>query len=359
MTLRFVEGFDHLAVASPNFGDFITTGKWTAFGNNAASVITQATGRYGAPGTYLRVTGGGFIAGYLDKLNLPNMTTMVVGFAYRTNFVTSTPGYFLDSGVAQISFQTTGTNQLAVYRGDIGTLLGTTTTVIPLNTWVYLEFRVLIDPSVGTVDIRQDGVSILSLTGLNTRSTANSFVNGFRIGYNHNGSAGQNQDWDDLYCLDTTGSVNNNFLGEVRIATIYPTGSSADGLPHTQWTPNTGNNFAAVNQTTPDGDTTYVSDATVGHIDTYAFGDLPVAASTIFGIQYNVVARKDDVGIRQIAPVYRRPSAGGADFVGATGVNLTSVYTDQTSIVELNPDTASAWTPAAVNAAEFGIETVA
>jgi hypothetical protein len=129
-----------------------------------------------------------------------------------------------------------------------------------------------------------------------------------------------------------------------------PNGAGA----HSAWTPNGATpNYACVDETTADGDTTYVSDSTPGDIDTYAFADVD-ASATVYGVQTNLYARKDDAGTRQIAPVVRQ---SGTDYVGTT-VTLGSSYSFYSQIYNQDP-TAADWTAAHVNADEFGVKEIA
>ena len=98
---------------------------------------------------------------------------------------------------------------------------------------------------------------------------------------------------------DTGGSANNDFLGDVRVETLFPT---ADGA-NTAWTPSAaGSHFNKVNEATgtfPDGDTTYVADATPGDRDTYVMSDLAAAAGNVYGVRAKIhVARTTPAPVR-------------------------------------------------------------
>ncbi len=232
-----------------------------------------------------------------------------------------------------------------------GTTIATGTTTLLDNTWYYVEVKGFINGASGTCEVHLNGVAgeIASTTG-NFGSTA---IDNRVFNEDNN----INADFDDFYLCDSTGSApNNTFLGDIGIETAFP---SADGA-HTDWAPNTGTaHWSLVNESTggtfPDGDTTYVSDSTVGHRDSYAFGDLPSLAGTVFGVKTLVYARKDDAGTRQIAAVSR---PGTADRDGST-VTLTTSYVYYGEMRETNPDTGGTWTVSSVNGSEFGIKEVA
>ena len=101
-----------------------------------------------------------------------------------------------------------------------------------------------------------------------------------RIGFFSN-DGGAIPYFDDLYVCDGSGSVNNDFLGDVRVVTVRPNGAGGS----TQWTPDSGSNYARVNETISGEDSNYVEDGTSGHEDRYAYGDL----SGVLGIKGLVI----------------------------------------------------------------------
>jgi hypothetical protein len=285
-------------------------------------------------------------------LTLTAQQTRVVGFAFLFNNPTISAGttlcQFTDSGTNQVDVRLTATGQLQVTRN--GTQLGiSSANVIVGFTWYYIEFKSKIDPTVGTYEVRVNGVTVVSGTGANTRNTANSSANGVTMGFFANT---QGQFVDDLYILNTLGSVNNDFLGECRILLKAPTGDGAS----TQWAPSTGvNHWANVDDNPPNDDTDYNSDANVGDIDLYTY---PAVAPTglIAGVQTVMCVRKDDAGTRQLSEVCR---SGGTNFVGSGVFTMLSTYLMFREIRETDPATGIAWTQSGVNNAQFGAKVIA
>jgi hypothetical protein len=219
------------------------------------------------------------------------------------------------------------------------------------NIFSYLEFKVLIDPTVGTVDIRKDGVSILSLTGKNTRTTASSTWNEIAICACAPPTGGAaTWTYDDIYILDSSGATSNNFLGDVRVDVRLVNGAG----DLTAWTPDSGSNFARVNEATFDGDTSYVSAATINAIDTYTTAAQPVSGAQILAIQANLMTKKVDAGTVGIKPVVR---ISGVNYLG-TEQNPTAGYTDVRQIYDTNPATSVAWVDGDIGPglAQFGID---
>jgi hypothetical protein len=166
--------------------------------------------------------------------------------------------------------------------------------------------------------------------------------------------------FDDLYLLDSsTGTGSSGFIGDRRVLTQLPTGNSGDTTGHDQWsqTGGTGGNYwTSVNDNPHDGDTSYVSSGTINQIENFTHAALPAAITAITAVQYNLEARKDDVGNRQIAPTQRNVTT---DSVGATSVNLSQTYQDIISLTEVSLQTGIAWTIAEWNASEFGVKLIA
>jgi hypothetical protein len=157
--------------------------------------------------------------------------------------------------------------------------------------------------------------------------------------------------FDDLYILNTLGSVNNTFLGDVRVDKYLPNGngnaselvnSAADSV----------NNYSYVDDATPDGDSTYVQSAVLNAKDTYLHEQMTHTPSSIFGIQISAQARKDDEGTRSLATVLR---SGGANTDGDAQA-LTTSYVYYSHVHETDPATAVAWTKAGFNASEIGVK---
>ena len=98
----------------------------------------------------------------------------------------------------------------------------------------------------GSANVHVNGSSVISLTGVNTQATANPSANQVLLTSNFGVN---NINCDDLYVLNTSGSVNNDFLGECRVWMSLPTG---DDARFKQWTPSTGtSHFANLDDANP------------------------------------------------------------------------------------------------------------
>lgn len=336
MSLRFIDGFDHLALADQ-------AQKWTT--SNAASM---QTGRLG--GQCVRM---------LNTTNTQTKTidaqaSWVVGFAFRASaFGAFAILAFRDAGTLQSELRTNADGTLSVTRNGTSVTGGTSTNAMSATAWNYIEMKVTIADSIAanSCKVRVNGVDWITVTtGQDLKNTANATANQILIGTITN-TSGLLYDYDDLYVCDGNGSTNNNFLGDCRIETLYPSGAGTT----TAWTASTGSNYTCVDETTSNGDTDYVETSTATNKDTYAMGDLSSTPTAIYGIQTVLAARKTDAGSRSVAAVIR---SGGTDYDGTT-VSLADTYTCLTEVRETNPATSAAWTASGVNAIEAGVKLIA
>lgn len=341
MALRFLDSFDHYATA-----DLLQ--KWSSLGGSSQT-IQAASGRRG--GGCLRLTGA--ISSSVAK-TLDNQATWVVGFALNVSALPSVGTgrqlvTLIDNATTHVVLRLNNDGTLSVLRST--TVLATSVAVLAAGGFSYIELKATIDDTVGAYEVRLNGATILAASGVDTRNGGNASANRVELGGNT--TPGGNYDYDDLYICDTTSagspSVNADFLGDVRVDASFPNGNGNSS----QFVGSDGNstdNYLLVDEASQDGDTTYVQSSTVTEKDTYAFGDISHTPVSIFGVQINMIAKKDDAGARSIASVTR---SGGADTNGATQALSTS-YVDYLQIVEQDPNTAAAWTKTALNAAEFG-----
>jgi hypothetical protein len=336
MAIRFIDGFDHYAT-----GDI--SGKWSFIGRSAAWSLT--TGRFGGnaiaaansdPGQYIYRDLGG------------NYPTGVIGFAFKAQ--APNPAFNF------LSLAAGGTPQVSVTITPDGTLVfaGLTSVSPPPfaltpNLWYYVEVKFSVATSIAanSCQIYIGGALYLTATAAqNTNPSAGPTMNRIIINVGTN-FVGQNY-YDDLYFLDIDGDTTGP-LGECRIEALYPTGAGA----HTAWT-NTGgaSNWQSAGNATPDGDTTYVSTATVNNVDSYVTSDLTSTPNTIHGVQVNLWSRKDNASPRSVEAAL---VIAGTTYTGGDK-SLLSSYSDQTTVFRKSPATSAAWTATEVNGMEVGVK---
>lgn len=337
MTLRFVDSFDHYATA--DIGQ-----KYSGSSNNPT--IVAGNGRRGTAS--LRMNSS--VASVTRVLDA--QATWIVGFSIRT---TALPGSdlpfltFQDAGTAQVDLRLRADGTIRTTRN--GTALATSASALSAATTYYVEAKVVINDTTGSVEVRVNGSSTgwINITGQDTKNTANASANGIMIT-----SPVSSTDFDDLYICDGAGSTNNDFLGDVRVDCYLPNGNgNSSQLVGSD--SNSTDNYLLVDEASQNGDTDYVQSATAAQKDTYGFADMSHTPTSIFGVQINMIAKKDDSGNRSICSVTR---SGGADTDGATQA-LGTTYSDYREISETDPNTAAAWTRTNLNNAEFGVKVAA
>lgn len=345
MALLFCDSFDHYASAE-------ITRKWTVNCSSTSPTI-QAAGRRST--NAIRFSSG---SPGLGRFLGSNQSTLTVGAA----FCVAASGIYAGGNIMTFSYYTSeqiglrvnGTGQLYVSLGGAYTYGPASGVTIQPNVWYYLELKVTIHNTNGSYEVRVNGVNVLSGSGVDTSyygttDTANHIF----IGATKDTAAGVNpvDYWylDDLYVTDSTGSYNTGFLGDVRVDATFPSGAGNS----TQWSVNTGNNYAAVDDTTDaDDDTTYVYETTVGDKDLYAFGDISHNPSNIYGTQILACARHASGGTRTINLVTR---SGSTDY-DSSAIAPNASYSYVGHIREVDPYTSAAWSKTNLNNAEFGLK---
>ncbi len=360
MTLLWCDGFDHYGTDTTN----MTDGAWAEVGSSGFSLNTDnpRTGSHALRYTdssasktnTRRVLGGAKVTVGLGAVfwysNLPNVNDKSMIFEFRDA-----------ANASQVSIVLQSTGVIEVKRGstETGTTLGDSVTpAITAEAYTHMEVITTIDDSAGAVEVRVNGVTVVSLTGVDTKNTSNTESSQVTVGTVSGTSSltGVTTMYiDDLFCYDTDGSFNNTFLGDRKVLTLFPDADTAQA----DWSWNAGPSaFQAIDDTDPDDDATYIfanpggSPAPVSEFD---IDDLPVGVSAVSAVMLVNRMRKTDAGVANVQPslVSASSETAGADRV------LTEAYTYYHEVIEVDPDTAAPFTPAAVNAAKIKLERTA
>lgn len=284
---------------------------------------------------------------------VPAAQTMVAGIAFWLDQAAVTWDILSfqegSGGTHVVVRYNTTTFKLEVYRGD-GTLLGMSGAIAAaLGEWFYVEAKVTVSDSVGAVELRNYGNTILSLSGIDTR-------NGGAVGTIDCVEVGPAaKHGDDFYILDTSGATNNDFLATAPPSATTP--RVIDPLPSaagdsTQWTPHgAASNWDCVNDDSVDDDSSYVSSSTVGQLDLYQMSNLPsLSGASVRGVLQWMRARKDDATTRAVAQAMKSGATTSLD----SDMVLSTSYANRYRILETDPNTSAPWTEAAVNAVQGG-----
>jgi hypothetical protein len=330
MALIFIEGFDVYNVASE-----LSPGKWDVrAGNNGF-----ATGRLGIN----KCTVANH-SDYLEKY-LNNIGPFVVGLALK---MTASPAQetfleFYEGGVANFKVRLNTSRKIEVLD-TTGAIVGTSTMALSVGVWYYIEIKATIG-NTGSVEVKVDSNTEINATSIDIMNSANAYVDNMRVRGNTAVLS-----IDDLYLLDITGVINNDFLGDSRIDPFFPTADST-----TQWLPSAGvTNYTNVDDTAPNGDTDYVYSSTPGDIDLYDFGNMPIGTGEVFGVQVVANARKMDAGTRNLKVKVK----SGATTQTSGILTLSTTYANHIAMFEDSDGAGTVWDKTLVDAAQIGIEVV-
>jgi hypothetical protein len=320
-------------------------------GTNGLYALSTTAGRFGGGAFSNSVNTSNLSGSYMGPVIIPHSgaSAIIVGGAHSpltNNYpVVAISNSLGGSGTIELMvYYDNGVFKL--YRGPVTTLLATGTGTFAPGIYHHIEVKATVADSGGTCEVRIDGSVQINFTG-DTRQSSSGTAGIDRIGFVGGGSLGY---WDDVYVLDTSGSVANNFLGDCRINTLAPTSDSS-----VQFTRSTGaSNYLCVDEGRYNSDTDYVESATVGHIDKYGYQDLAAGVATVYGVQAICWARKTDATTRTM----RQNIYSNASTSAQTAFTLSTSYAPFAHIATLNPDGSVQWTPTTVNAALAGIEVV-
>lgn len=315
------------------------------------STVTSVGGTVAISTGRLRLSGTGTSTGNVS-INVAQSDTYIVNLRFeptvRFHPSSTTSGVvfaLLDVNSTQIALYTAvdGMWRLAVGSTVVATIPG-------LQLWrVYdIECKVFLNNATGTLELRIDGQVVASLSNIDTQATANAYATRLYLAA---GSTGGSPDvlnyYHHIIVMNGTGTELNDFLGPVEMPEIVPTASGS----YSDFVANTGTDFQAVDDTNPDGDTTYIA-GTLADKSTFICSDLPAGVTDIHGVVFWNYARRDDGVTRGIKNLMRN----GTDELTAGEYFVGSSYAYGMLVQTLSPFTGAAWTPAEFNATELGVE---
>jgi hypothetical protein len=340
MAMIFIDGFDHYGViGNMTEGVYAEVSPTSGLATTIVRTGTHALS-FGAASRVRRVLGG-------------PKTTVGMGAAYYLDALpTSNDNQrifeFRDTGNASqvtIGVQSTGT--ISVKRGGVGGVeIGLTESpAITAEAYQHVEAMVFFSNTVGTVEVRVNGVTVLSLTGVDTVATSNVECSQVVFSGGQGGGA-QGGRMDDVFCYDDTGSFNNTFIGDRRVLTLFPDADTVQA----DWTPvGSGTGFGAIDEANPDGDTTYISAGipdSNGVVSEFGMENLPAGVSAISGVVLVNMSRKTEAGIANV----QMSIISGASETAGTDQPMTEIYTYRQDVFEIDPASAAPFTPSEVDA---------
>lgn len=350
MALRFLDSFDHYLAADAEL-------KWTDTGGGVSRVAG--------------VHGFGMSGIFQKGMLFPGNVVLMEAF-FQAPFSPLASLFELgDTGGgtagaspnSQISchVNSNGAIEVSQWAGD-DKLFQSAPDLVRAGTWYHVGWRVFVDRTAGTVELRLNGETICSLTGV---CTTNGLYEDNPDPYYFSGTIGRftlggsfRAVYDDLVVMDDVpdgiddprlpgGGGFDKFLGpvEITVKRVAGPGAAAEWLP----TPEVPN-YQNVDDPTPDGDTTRntaLPDA-VGASDLFTMEPLDLDEDVV-AVQSLVLARKDGEGIAALAKLAH---LDGVTTPGAT-VHQPETYS-YVHAPEPNAPDGSRWSVSRWHAVQYG-----
>ena len=312
---------------------------------NGSAALTAGAGRDG--GYALQIGSGATLA--VRMTFGKNTTTCIIAFAIK--FVASLPasstacGFsLLDNAGTENASVTWGSDGSILFRrgSRSGTILAQTAPdVLSVGSWLFFEIKATASQTVGAVEIRVNGVTEASATGLDSVNGSN--VEYSQINFNNGASGTANYQIDDFFILDDTGPYLNDFLGDRVVLEQVCDADGADA----DWTLSAGvDSYAVIDEIPQDGDTTYAQASIVGDRMGITFPDLPAGYNAVECVELFQISKKTSAGTGSVKMIASSNSVEG----DGPDEALTEAYAGYRAIFETDPDTTLPWSVARANA---------
>ena len=243
------------------------------------------------------------------------------------------------------------TGYLYAFRDASSLVLGTAVIdAIPPDIWTWIEGKIVIHDSAGSIEVRVNGSATpaLQLTGVDTRNGgALGAASAFRVGASTSGVIGRVTD---VAVWDEAGESPTSWVGDCRVDTYLPSGAGSS----TQFSPSAGANYQCVDDAPLDS-ASYVEASTNGHLDLYAMGDMGHAPPTIHAVAVAISAQKTDAGSGSLKA---KMKSGATTAEGSASAQSQGAYRRTLYARGVDPNTSAAWDQAGVDALEAGVEAV-
>lgn len=360
MAVLWMDGFDHYGVDEDNLLDGVYAERNA---NIAIDTVHVRTGTYslrcatsvGTAGAVRRIfgaaktTAGVGYAAWVDNLPVLNNKTYLMAFCDTGN-----------NGQVAIILQSTG--KVSAYRCTgtnvaLAALLAESADgAVVAGAFQHIEAKVTVgDGTAGAVEVRVNGVTVVSASGVDTAATGNVETSQVRIHGTVDAATPPVQiHIDDLFAWDSTGAQNTDFLGDRRVRTFFPNADTAVA----DWSlVGAVAGYDCINEAAPDEDTTYLlaaplTGSPVTHLRSeFGLEDAPATIGAIAAVQTYLRARKTEAGTASV----RTSMVSGISASDGSLKAITEQYTYWTDMHELNPDTGTPWSQASFNAAKVRV----
>ena len=232
MTTLFMDGFDHYGTGAQSTAQ-LQDGPYSNAGNRICGFPSWGPARTGNS----CLVGSGIFEANTTRVLPAAQTNLFVSFGWAIDILSGPNlaaiiGFSDSSGSLKAYLQPTDTGALNLYRSDGTLLAGTSGPVIVTQNWHFFELN--LNTSTGVFTLRVDDASATNTPVLTITDTS---LTGWSIGILDLLYAPGNNTiqvyMDDLFVRNASGSVNNSWLGDRRVATLFPDADTTTA----GWTP--------------------------------------------------------------------------------------------------------------------------
>jgi hypothetical protein len=306
------------------------------------NLMRLRTGRYGNASLYYANS-----SCYLETPALTTHDTMISGCGWKVNTTSDCAILSFKDGATYGMWvrKKSGTTELEIVRG--ATVLDATAGLnLHQSAWYFVEMKIKCHDSAGEYEVRVNGKTVLSATGVDTKEGSNNYhdIMSFRPQ-----NVSRLCQYDDWYVCDGSGATHNDFLGDCKIIRIDP-----DGDDTANWGTSTpsANHYENVDETETDDDTSYLEESVSTTLDLFDYEDVS-SLGTIQGVQLSTECRDTDANAFSIiTPI----ESGGNQYDDSAQSIGTESYVTKRRVAGVDPDTSSLWTATNLNAAKFGVK---
>lgn len=359
MTCRLIAGFEDFPTSGNSEARWGASGYYWLSNADAVAYMTVETGRF-SYGQALHFSNFGFSQPNTGMVRLTGVDVNqgFFGFAYKWEPSTSGSTYVAlwdaINSTPMFTVQFAAMGIVYVWRGYPGTnFLGRSDAgAFQQSQWFFCEIGSLISSTSGTIQVRVNTVPVIDLVAVNNNGGGRGTFNAVMFGGQQSGfNTGYEFHIDDMYFCDAAGSLNNSYLGNVRVksqfaasagdSTQFSIGGSSPAPTNWQSVLNTALN-----------DNQFVYDSTVGDEDLYHVQAIINSSSLVHAVQVSGGYRMDDSTQRVARNVLK---SGGSTTTGADHY-INQNYTMYRDIFELDPSTGVSFTGAGANGMQVGVK---
>jgi hypothetical protein len=293
---------------------------------------------------------------FFKTYHIATTDTVICGVAYYFqpkpdwNRATFWPLFRFENGGGNHCASVSTTDTGFYLRDAAGNFVSATRVNLEESKYNYVELKIYSHPTAGTMELRVNGCPVASISSVNTQAASGGAVTSVQIGYATDIFHKRGSRLDDFYVCDDSGSVNNDFLGDITVRTLFPNGDDT-----TQFA-TTGNgsyatHYEQVNfpDALPASD--WIQDGSTGNRDIFTLDDSTDDFATVYGVMGFAYTRYDSS-----ANNYRIVFDSNGTESESANIAASSAYRYDSYLLELDPDTSTAWTDSTVNALKIGVE---